>query len=62
MVDIKRIGVIGAEAMGNGIAQAFAQAGFAVQLIDLVAPRSIGVHDCRQEARQERVLPRYPSR
>jgi len=34
---IKTVGVVGAGTMGNGIAQAFAQAGFAVRLVD-VAP------------------------
>ena len=38
MTDIKRVGVIGAGTMGNGIAQVFAQAGFEVQLVDLAAP------------------------
>jgi 3-hydroxybutyryl-CoA dehydrogenase len=38
MADIKRVGVIGAGTMGNGIAQVFAQAGFEVQLVDLAAP------------------------
>jgi len=38
MADIKRVGVIGAGTMGNGIAQVFAQSGFEVQLIDLAAP------------------------
>jgi 3-hydroxybutyryl-CoA dehydrogenase len=38
MQQIKRIGVIGAGTMGNGIAQVFAQAGFDVQLVDSVAP------------------------
>ena len=33
---IKRIGVIGAGTMGNGIAQVFAQSGFDVRLCDLV--------------------------
>jgi 3-hydroxybutyryl-CoA dehydrogenase len=33
---IKRIGVIGAGTMGNGIAQVFAQSGFEVRLCDLV--------------------------
>jgi len=32
---IKTIGVVGAGTMGNGIAQVFAQAGFAVQLVDV---------------------------
>ena len=31
---IKRIGVIGAGTMGNGIAQVFAQGGFEVRLVD----------------------------
>jgi len=34
MADIKTIGVIGAGTMGNGIAQVFAQAGYAVALCD----------------------------
>jgi 3-hydroxybutyryl-CoA dehydrogenase len=38
MEDIKRVGVIGAGTMGNGIAQVFAQSGFEVQLIDMAAP------------------------
>src|ERR1700733_7286767 len=37
-MDVKRIGVIGAGTMGNGIAQAFAQAGFSVQLVDIAPP------------------------
>jgi 3-hydroxybutyryl-CoA dehydrogenase len=37
-MEVKRIGVIGAGTMGNGIAQAFAQAGFAVQLVDIAQP------------------------
>src|SRR3954452_16357467 len=32
------IGVIGAGTMGNGIAQAFAQAGYAVRLVDVAQP------------------------
>jgi 3-hydroxybutyryl-CoA dehydrogenase len=32
--DIKRIGVVGAGTMGNGIAQVFAQSGFDVRLVD----------------------------
>ncbi len=36
MMDIKRVGVVGAGTMGNGIAQVFAQAGFTVQLCDAV--------------------------
>jgi 3-hydroxybutyryl-CoA dehydrogenase len=38
MPQIKRIGVVGAGTMGNGIAQVFAQAGFDVRLVDTVAP------------------------
>jgi 3-hydroxybutyryl-CoA dehydrogenase len=38
MPDIKRIGVIGAGTMGNGIAQVFTQAGYEVTLVDAVAP------------------------
>src|SRR4051812_26008112 len=34
MADIKRVGVIGAGTMGNGIAQVFTQAGYDVRLID----------------------------
>jgi 3-hydroxybutyryl-CoA dehydrogenase len=37
-MDIKTIGVVGAGTMGNGIAQAFAQAGFSVRLIDVAEP------------------------
>src|SRR5262245_28964465 len=39
-MDIKRIGVIGAGTMGNGIAQVFAQAGYEVKLCD-TAPAAI---------------------
>ena len=35
---IKTVGVIGAGAMGNGIAQVFAQAGFTVRLVDVGQP------------------------
>ena len=35
---IKTIGVIGAGTMGNGIAQVFAQHGFAVRLVDVAQP------------------------
>ena len=38
MADIKRVGVIGAGTMGNGIAQVFAQSGFEVRLVDAFAP------------------------
>jgi len=38
MRDIKRVGVIGAGTMGNGIAQVFAHAGFDVRLVDAAAP------------------------
>ena len=37
-MNIKNVGVIGAGTMGNGIAQVFAQAGFAVQLVDIAPP------------------------
>ena len=36
MADIKRVGVIGAGTMGNGIAQVFAQSGFEVTLCDAI--------------------------
>jgi len=35
-MDIKRVGVVGAGTMGNGIAQVFAQSGFEVRLCDAV--------------------------
>jgi 3-hydroxybutyryl-CoA dehydrogenase len=35
---IKIVGVIGAGTMGNGIAQVFAQSGFAVRLVDVATP------------------------
>ena len=35
---IKTVGVVGAGTMGSGIAQAFAQAGFAVRLVDVAQP------------------------
>jgi 3-hydroxybutyryl-CoA dehydrogenase len=37
-MEIKTVGVVGAGTMGNGIAQAFAQAGFVVRLIDVAQP------------------------
>ena len=37
-MQIKRVGVIGAGTMGNGIAQVFAQSGYEVHLVDSVAP------------------------
>ena len=35
---IQSVGIVGAGTMGNGIAQVFAQAGYAVQLVDVAAP------------------------
>jgi 3-hydroxybutyryl-CoA dehydrogenase len=40
-MQIKRVGVVGAGTMGNGIAQVFAQSGFEVRLCDAV-PAAIG--------------------
>jgi 3-hydroxybutyryl-CoA dehydrogenase len=37
-MEIKIVGVVGAGTMGNGIAQVFAQAGFAVRLVDVAEP------------------------
>jgi len=37
-MDISTIGVVGAGTMGSGIAQAFAQAGFPVRLVDVADP------------------------
>ncbi|MCC7416703.1 MAG: 3-hydroxybutyryl-CoA dehydrogenase [Acidobacteria bacterium] len=37
-MEIEAIGVVGAGTMGNGIAQVFAQAGFAVRLVDVATP------------------------
>ncbi|MBA3639049.1 MAG: 3-hydroxybutyryl-CoA dehydrogenase [Acidobacteriota bacterium] len=38
MTQIKRVGVIGAGTMGNGIAQVFTQSGYEVRLVDAAAP------------------------
>ena len=37
-MDINTIGIVGAGTMGSGIAQVFAQAGFAVRLVDVADP------------------------
>src|SRR4051794_28985280 len=37
-MNIKTVGVVGAGTMGNGIAQAFAQSGFGVVLVDVAEP------------------------
>ena len=37
-MSIRTVGVVGAGTMGNGIAQVFAQAGYAVQLVDVAQP------------------------
>jgi 3-hydroxybutyryl-CoA dehydrogenase len=37
-MNIKTIGVVGAGTMGNGIAQAFAQSGYDVRLVDIAQP------------------------
>ena len=52
-VQIKRIGVVGAGTMGNGIAQVFAQSGFDVRIVDAAAgrARSRAVDD-REEPRE----------
>ncbi|MEO5895656.1 MAG: 3-hydroxybutyryl-CoA dehydrogenase [Vicinamibacterales bacterium] len=38
MANIKRVGIIGAGTMGNGIAQVFATSGYDVRLVDAAAP------------------------
>jgi len=38
MTQIRTIGIVGAGAMGNGIAQVFAQSGFTVRLVDVAQP------------------------
>jgi len=38
MTQIKKVGVIGAGTMGNGIAQVFTQSGYEVHLVDAAAP------------------------
>jgi len=42
---IKTVGVVGAGTMGSGIAQAFAQAGFAVRLVDVAEPMLMRARD-----------------
>jgi 3-hydroxybutyryl-CoA dehydrogenase len=37
-MEIKTVGIVGAGTMGNGIAQAFAQSGFSVMLVDIAKP------------------------
>jgi len=44
-MNIKTIGVVGAGTMGSGIAQAFAQAGFAVRLVDVAQPMLLRARD-----------------
>ncbi len=55
MMDIRRIGVVGAGTMGNGIAQVFAQAGFDVRLVRR------GRAGARARARDDREEPRRSS-
>jgi 3-hydroxybutyryl-CoA dehydrogenase len=42
---IKTVGVVGAGTMGSGIAQAFAQSGFAVRLVDVAQPMLMRAQD-----------------
>ena len=42
---IKTVGVVGAGTMGSGIAQAFAQSGFAVRLVDVAEPMLMRARD-----------------
>src|SRR6266853_1104150 len=42
---IKTVGVVGAGTMGSGIAQTFAQAGFAVRLVDVAEPMLMRARD-----------------
>jgi 3-hydroxybutyryl-CoA dehydrogenase len=42
---VKTVGVVGAGTMGSGIAQAFAQAGFAVRLVDVAQPMLVRARD-----------------
>jgi 3-hydroxybutyryl-CoA dehydrogenase len=44
-MNIKTIGVVGAGTMGSGIAQTFAQAGFAVRLVDVAPPMLVRARD-----------------
>jgi 3-hydroxybutyryl-CoA dehydrogenase len=44
-MSIKTVGVVGAGTMGSGIAQVFAQAGFAVRLVDVAQPMLIRARD-----------------
>jgi len=42
---VKTVGVVGAGTMGSGIAQTFAQAGFAVRLVDVAEPMLVRARD-----------------
>jgi 3-hydroxybutyryl-CoA dehydrogenase len=42
---IKTVGVVGAGTMGSGIAQVFAQSGFAVRLVDVAQPMLVRARD-----------------